>query len=77
MKRKKEKGRILVVDDEKDILLLLQVILGQAGFKVYPYDNPLKALSSFKSGLYDLAILDIKMPKIDGFQLYEEIKKNR
>ena len=75
MKTKKEEGTILVVDDEQDILLLLQVILGQAGFKVYPYDNPLHALSSFKSGLYDLAILDIKMPKMDGFQLYEEIKK--
>ena len=75
MKRKKGEKTILLVDDEQDVLLVFQLILGQAGFKVYPYDNPLHALSNFKSGLYDLAILDIKMPKMDGFQLYEEIKK--
>ena len=74
-KKNKEEKRILLVDDEKDVLLVFQLILGKAGFKVYPYDNPLDALASFKSGLYDLAILDIKMPKMDGFQLYEEIKK--
>jgi CheY-like chemotaxis protein len=73
--KKDEEKRILVVDDEQDIVLLLQVILEHEGFKVYRFDNPLKALSCFKSGLYDLAILDIKMPKMDGFQLYEEIKK--
>ena len=72
---KKEEKRILLVDDEQDVLLALQLILGQSGFKVSPFDNPLHALSTFKSGLYDLAILDIKMPKMDGFQLYEEIKK--
>jgi CheY-like chemotaxis protein len=75
MKRKKEEKRILLVDDEKDVLLIFQLILVHEGFKVYPFDNPLQALSSFKSGLYDLAILDIKMPRMDGFQLYEEIKK--
>jgi CheY-like chemotaxis protein len=74
-KKKKEEKRILVVDDERDILLIFQLILEHEGFKVYPFDNPQKALSSFKRGLYDLAILDIKMPHMDGFQLYEEIKK--
>ena len=74
-KENNEEKRILVVDDEQDILLLLQVILVQAGFKVYSFDNPLQALSSFKGGSYDLAILDVKMPQMDGFQLYEEIKK--
>ena len=73
--KKDEEKRILVVDNEQDTLLLLQVILGKAGFNVHLYDNPLWALSSFKSGVYDLAILDIKMPKMTGFQLYEEIKK--
>jgi CheY-like chemotaxis protein len=55
--------------------LTFQLILVHEGYKVYPFDNPLDALSSFKINLYDLAILDIKMPKMDGFQLYEEIKK--
>jgi CheY-like chemotaxis protein len=74
-KKNKEEKRILLVDDEQDVLLTFQLILVHEGYKVYPFDNPLDALSSFKIGLYDLAILDIKMPKMDGFQLYEEIKK--
>ena len=65
----------MLVDDEQDILLLLQLILEKEGFKVYSFDNPLTALSNFKRGLYDLAILDIKMSQMNGFQLYEEIKK--
>ena len=74
-KKNKEEKRILLVDDEQDVLLTFQLILVHEGYKVYPFDNPLDALSSFKIGLYDLAILDIKMPKMNGFQLYEEIKK--
>jgi two-component system response regulator ChvI len=67
--------RILIVDDEKDILLTLQLILEQNSFNVSLFDNPLAALSNFKTGLYDLAILDIKMPQMNGFQLYEKIKQ--
>ena len=74
-KKNKEEKRILLVDDELDVLLTFQLILVHEGYKVYPFDNPLDALSSFKIGSYDLAILDIKMPKMDGFQLYEEFKK--
>jgi CheY-like chemotaxis protein len=70
-----KKQRVLVVDDEKDILLALQLVLEQNSFNVSLFDNPLAALSSFKIGLYDLAILDIKMPQMNGFQLYEKIKK--
>lgn len=45
------------------------------GFKVDSFNDPQEALSKFKPGLYDLIILDIKMPKMDGFELYHEIKK--
>jgi two-component system, OmpR family, response regulator ChvI len=44
-------------------------------FKVDTSNDPQEALSNFKPGYYDLVILDIKMPKIDGFELYEKIKK--
>jgi len=74
-KKNKEEKRILLVDDEQDVLLTFQLILVREGYKVSPFDNHLDALSSFRVGSYDLAILDIKMPKMDGFQLYEEIKK--
>jgi DNA-binding response OmpR family regulator len=45
------------------------------GFKVDTFTDPQEALSNYKPGYYDLVILDIKMPKMDGFQLYDEIKK--
>ena len=45
------------------------------GFKVDTFNDPQEALSKFKPGSYDLIILDIKMPKMDGFELYHEIKK--
>jgi two-component system catabolic regulation response regulator CreB len=66
---------ILVVDDEEDISLTLECILNQSGFKVYSFTNPLSALESVKPGLYDLAILDVKMPVMNGFGLYNEIRK--
>ena len=39
------------------------------------YTSPLLALSDFKPGFYDLVVLDIKMPQMDGFELYKELKK--
>jgi DNA-binding response OmpR family regulator len=39
------------------------------------YTDPTVALSNFKSGLYDLLLLDIKMPEIDGFDLHQKMKK--
>jgi DNA-binding response OmpR family regulator len=41
---------------------------------VYSFDDPALALNNFKTGLYDLVLLDIKMPEMDGFKLYEEMK---
>ena len=45
------------------------------GFKVNSFNDPQEALAKFEPGLYDLVILDINMPKMDGFELYHEIKK--
>ena len=67
--------RIMVVDDEPDITLQLSVVLEENGFKVDPFNDALLALENFKPDLYDLLILDIKMPKMNGFELYQEIKK--
>jgi DNA-binding response OmpR family regulator len=69
------KKRILVVDDEHDITLTLQLGLEAGGFDVNTFNDSEVALSSFKPSLYDLVLIDIMMPKIDGFALYQELKK--
>jgi DNA-binding response OmpR family regulator len=69
------KRRILVVDDEPDLTMLCRMSLEHSGFEVDTFNDSQEALSKFKPGSYDLVILDIKMPKMDGFELYYEIKK--
>ena len=63
------------MDDEPDICLVLKIVLEKTGYLVNHYYNPILALAEFKSNFYDLIILDIQMPDINGFQLYREIKK--
>ncbi|HYX55021.1 MAG TPA: response regulator [Nitrososphaeraceae archaeon] len=70
-----DNNRILVVDDEPDLTKVSTLALEYHGFKVDTFNDPEEALSKFKPGSYDLIILDIKMPKMDGFELYHEIKK--
>ena len=67
--------KILAVDDEADLTMLCSLALEYHGFKVDTFKDPQEALSNYKPDYYDLVILDIKMPKMDGFQLYDEIKK--
>lgn len=67
--------RILVVDDEHDINLTLKFVLEGNDFKVDSFTNPLVALQNFKSGLYDLVVLDVKMPIMNGFGLSQAIRK--
>src|ERR671919_113878 len=67
--------RILLVDDESDVITALTFALEDYGFEVESYNNPLVALSNFKPNYYDLAILDIKMPEMNGFELLHEIRK--
>src|SRR5437016_1212267 len=67
--------RILVVDDEPDITFTLRTILEENGYKeVDVYNEPIIALDDFKSGVYSLLITDIAMPRMDGFELYKQIK---
>jgi two-component system response regulator ChvI len=68
------KGRILVVDDEPDITFTLRAELEGGGFDVDAFTDPELALSNFKLGLFDLVLIDIMMPKMDGFELYERLK---
>ena len=67
--------RILLVDDEHDITLVVKLVLEGNGFRVDSFTDAFEALENFSTGLYDLAILDVKMPKMDGFSLYEKIKE--
>jgi DNA-binding response OmpR family regulator len=73
--RLQRKIRIFLVDDETDITLLYKTGLEQNGFLVDVFNDPALALSSYKAGEYDLLLLDIKMPKMSGFELYREIQK--
>ena len=67
--------RILIVDDEQDIISVFRMVLEMNDFEVDAYNDPLLALSNFKQNAYDLVILDIRMPVINGFELYKEIRK--
>jgi DNA-binding response OmpR family regulator len=75
MNEKSERNRILVVDDEADLTLFYRLSLEYHGFEVESFNDSRKALSNFKPNYYDLAILDIKMPNMDGFELYRKIKE--
>jgi two-component system response regulator ChvI len=67
--------RVLIIDDEPDIILTLRMDLEKNGFRTDSYSDSILAYKNFRAGLYDLVLLDIKMPNVDGFQLYQKIKR--
>lgn len=67
--------KILIVDDENDITSSIKIGLEKNGFDVGAYTDPQKALDDFKPDVYDLSIIDVRMPKMNGFELCQEIKK--
>jgi two-component system response regulator ChvI len=84
-KKSATKYRLLLVDDDPDILLTFKSgleeyidkskIFDGAKIQVDTFADPKEALTSFKAGVYDLLLLDIRMPDINGFELYEDLKK--
>ena len=65
--------RILLVDDEPDVCTVYKIVLEDAGFECIPYTDSVKALQEFRPNCYDLILLDIKMPVLNGFELCKKI----
>ena len=71
----KRKKRILLVDDEPDLTYTLKLGLEDTGsFEVDAFNDPELALSAFKPGNYDFLLIDIRMPKMSGYDLYDKIR---
>jgi DNA-binding response OmpR family regulator len=70
-----KKKKILSVDDEPHMTAMLKMALEGVGFTVDVFNDPVLALKSFKPNLYDLVILDVMMPKMNGFELHDQLKK--
>lgn len=67
--------RILSIDDELDILKCIKTALSAEGYEVLTSDHPDEAMSMIREHHVDLLTLDIRMPKMSGFAVYEELKK--
>lgn len=68
--------KILVIEDEKDIQNIIKAFLENADYKVETADDGLEGINLIQKNSYDLVLLDIMMPKIDGFVVCEMIRKN-
>jgi DNA-binding response OmpR family regulator len=64
---------ILIVDDDPDMTSIFSLGLQDEGFEVYAYNDPLDALSEFRPNFYDLLLVDINMPKINGIELSKRL----
>jgi DNA-binding response OmpR family regulator len=70
-----QQKRIMIIDDEQDIAIILRMILEDNGYKADCYTDPVSAYQNFRDGQYDLVLLDIKMPEVGGFHLYQKIRE--
>lgn len=70
------KKRILVVDDDADLLLLLKARLKSVGYEIFAVSDPRKALKTVNEVMPDLIILDILMPGFDGYAVKAKLNEN-
>ena len=73
--QQKSNKRILVVDDEPDTCIVYQIVLKDAGYECKSYTDSVNTLNEFRPDYYDLVILDIKMPVLNGFELCKKIRE--
>jgi DNA-binding response OmpR family regulator len=69
------KTTVLLVDDEEEVTASLKLGLESHGFAVDSFNDPKVAIANFKESTYDIAILDIRMPRMNGFELFRELRK--
>ena len=67
--------KILIIDDDPDINNLFKIYLEHDGFQTDAYTNPIDVLNYFKKNEYNLSLLDLKMPQIDGIAMFQALKK--
>lgn len=69
------KGKILLVEDDPNLSMVLQDYLEILGYKVHLSNNGVEGLMAFSKGSFDMCILDVMMPRKDGFTLAEDIRR--
>ena len=75
--KKTKTGKILVIDDEAEITEIIETFLKDAGYQVLVENSSVMGIERAKSFRPDLILLDIMMPFMDGYEVCEELKKNK
>lgn len=75
--KKTKTGNILVIDDEAEITEIIETFLKDAGYQVLVENSSVMGIERAKSFKPDLILLDIMMPFMDGYEVCEELKKNK
>jgi two-component system, OmpR family, response regulator ChvI len=76
IKEERRKNKILIVDDDPDITKTFSLVLEDSGlYEVDTYNDPQVALQNFRPNFYDLLLLDVRMPRMTGFELYDNMEK--
>ncbi|KKR55671.1 MAG: Response Regulator Receiver Signal Transduction Histidine Kinase [Candidatus Curtissbacteria bacterium GW2011_GWA1_40_24] len=71
-----KKSKIVIIDDEPSFLSIFSTALGKENFEVKTFSDPQEALKNIVGEKPDVILLDIKMPGLDGFQVFEYLKKD-